>query len=403
MDNTDVPLPNITFLDGDLSTNLIRAGMPEGACTEEWIIQNPCCLEKLQNEFIEAGSSIIYAPSVSVGTKGNSDEVCSQLVALSKKAADSRALTAGVLSFADNASEEDDEIDFFEMFSAYFKQARTLHEAGVDLFVVEGKTSLSQIRAAVLACKRFDVPTFVTVSVNEEGKTATGTSALSALVCVQEMRVSAFGLNCSNPPEEMRDIIADLAPYAKIPLIARPNAGISDENGDFSLSPEEMAVQMLGIVESGASYIGGGLGTTPAHIKAMHEKCRGVKPQSKYNDELNDMIVLCNENQAFFLSPDSIEVSEYIECSQDMSDILLDLNDTNTDIIGVELFTADDAVLFMQNVHMASLPIIFKSQSITALTTALILYPGRACIDSRCDLSEDVLLSLSQKYGAIIY
>lgn len=403
MDNTDVPLPNITFLDGDLSTNLIRAGMPEEACAEEWIIQNPCCLEKLQNEFIEAGSSIIYAPSVSVGTISSSDEVCSQLMALSKKAADSRALAAGVLTFADNALDENEEADFFEMFSACFKQARTLHEAGADLFVVEGKISLSQIRAAVLACKRFDVPTFVTISVDEEGQTATGTSALSALVCLQEMGVSAFGLNCSHSPEQMRDIIADLAPYAKIPLIARPNAGISDENGNYSLTPEEMAVQMLGIVESGASYIGGGLGTTPAHIKAICEKCKGVRPQSKYNDELNDMLVLCNENQAFFLSPDSIEVSEYIECSQDMSDILLDLNDTNMDIIGVELFTADDAVLFMQNVHMASLPIIFKSQSITALTTALILYSGRACIDSRCDLSEDVLLSLSQKYGAIIY
>ena len=402
MDNADIPLPNVTFLDGDLKASLINSSMPENACVEEWVVKNSCHVEKIQSEFIEAGSNIIYAPTASI-LNDESYAVCSQLMALCKKNAHSKALAAGVLSDMTDISDDSIEPDFFDMFSAYFKQARALYESGADLFVVEGKTTLSQMRAAVLACKRFDIPTFVTVSVDDTGETLMGTSAISALVCLQEMGISAFGLNCCNTPEEMREIIADLAPYAKIPLIAKPNANTATENGNCSLTPEEMATQMLNIVESGATYIGGGIGATPAHIKAIFEKCKGFKPQSKYNDELNDMLVLCNQNQAFFLSPDNIEVSEYIECCQDMSDILLELEDTNTDIIGVELFTADDAVLFMQNVHMASLPVIFKSQSITALTTALILYPGRACIDSRCDLSEDVLLSLSQKYGAIIY
>ena len=51
------------ILDGATGSNLMKAGMPRGCCTEEWVLANPEKLIALQRAYVRAGSQIIYAPS----------------------------------------------------------------------------------------------------------------------------------------------------------------------------------------------------------------------------------------------------------------------------------------------------------------------------------------------------
>jgi len=51
------------LLDGATGSNLQKAGMPRGCCTEEWILANPDKLVALQRKYVEAGSNILYAPT----------------------------------------------------------------------------------------------------------------------------------------------------------------------------------------------------------------------------------------------------------------------------------------------------------------------------------------------------
>lgn len=51
------------ILDGATGSNLQARGMPAGVCPEEWILENREVLIKLQAEYIEAGTDIIYAPT----------------------------------------------------------------------------------------------------------------------------------------------------------------------------------------------------------------------------------------------------------------------------------------------------------------------------------------------------
>ena len=51
------------ILDGATGSNLRNAGMPKGCCTEQWILENPEHLVRLQRAYAEAGSHIIYAPT----------------------------------------------------------------------------------------------------------------------------------------------------------------------------------------------------------------------------------------------------------------------------------------------------------------------------------------------------
>lgn len=408
----NIPIRLPIVLDGATGSNLIARGLPAGVCVEEWILDNPDVLIGLQREFIESGADIIYAPTFSAnrvklshfGLEDKVGEFNTRLVELSKKAAGGKALVAGDISPTGEFCEPFGDMSFTEMIDVYTEQASALKEAGVDLYVIETMMSLAEIRAAVIACRKFKLPIFVTVTVDEHGRTLTGATALSCLICLQGMGISAFGLNCSHGPDKMAEIMAELNRYSKIPLIAKPNAGQPDEDGNYNLSPEEMGKDFLPLLENGARIFGGCCGTTPKHLSEIRRAVDGFDfsavPQAE--KESTDLI-LSNETQLFFLAADGLECSEPLTCGVDMADELLDLSETSLDVITIELISPDDAYQFSQNAHMARLPVMFSSNNEKALKSALLSYHGRAMIDSNCDLPEETLKAVAGKYGAVIY
>ena len=58
------------LLDGATGSNLMRAGMPRGICTEVWVTEHPEPLLALQRDYIAAGSQIIYAPTFCANRRG---------------------------------------------------------------------------------------------------------------------------------------------------------------------------------------------------------------------------------------------------------------------------------------------------------------------------------------------
>ncbi|MBZ4671226.1 MAG: 5-methyltetrahydrofolate--homocysteine methyltransferase [Clostridiales bacterium] len=406
---TDFALP--ILLDGATGSNLIERGLPAGVCVEEWILENPDVLIGLQKEFIEAGSNIIYAPTFSAnrkklehyGLEEKTVEFNKRLVELSKKASAGRALVAGDISPTGDFVEPFGSMTFSEMIDVYKEQAGALKEAGVDLFVIETMMSLSEIRAAVIACRKFSLPIFVTITVDENGRTLTGATALSCLISLQEMGISAFGLNCSHGPDKMAEVIKEIAPFAKIPLIAKPNAGQPDECGRYGLSPEDMAKGMEELLKNGVTIAGGCCGSTPEHIAAIRKLLDGFDFSSVKIEKQDTGLMLANETQVFYLSADGLEASEPVVCGVDMADELLELSDSNLDVITIEVLSADDAYQFSQNSHMAKLPVMFKSDDPMALKSALLTYHGRAMVDGKSSIPEDELRKIAAKYGAILY
>lgn len=67
------------ILDGATGSNLMKAGMPKGICTEQWVAEHPDAIMELQKAYAEAGSDIVYAPTfmanpLSLATHGLSAE-----------------------------------------------------------------------------------------------------------------------------------------------------------------------------------------------------------------------------------------------------------------------------------------------------------------------------------------
>ena len=82
------------ILDGATGSCLIAAGMPSGVCPEQWILEDPEVLIRLQADYLQAGTDILYAPTFSAnriklaeyGLSGRVIKMNGELIALSKEA-----------------------------------------------------------------------------------------------------------------------------------------------------------------------------------------------------------------------------------------------------------------------------------------------------------------------------
>ena len=290
MDEKNAILKFPLILDGATGTELTKRGMPQGACTERFVLDHPDVITALQQEYIGAGSDAVLAPTFGANRSTlerhgfqpeEVKQVCCDLYQITKNHAAGK-LIAGDMSptgflmqpFGDTAPET--------VYEIYKEQAATLLECGVDFFFIETMITAAEAKMAVRAVRDLnkEIPVFVSMTVNENGKTMYGDSLNAVLLTLIPYDIQGFGCNCSIGPDVIARALKPAAPIAKrygIPLIAKPNAGmpVTDENGThFPLQPADMAAAVEGFIGMGVGIFGGCCGTTPAHIAAIAQAAR---------------------------------------------------------------------------------------------------------------------------------
>lgn len=414
----ELPKQRTIIADGGTGTFMQSLGYDYDGeiCIEEFILSHKEELKQLQRDFVSAGSDIIltatFAANPVVLEKYGKAEKCAELNAriaeLTVEAVGGKAVIAGDIGPTRLPVKPFGESEFADVLSAYRTQVGALNKY-VDIFYIETCVSLSDMRAATLACKETGKPVFITVPVDENGNTfEEEVPVKSALITLEAMGADAFGLNCS-PVENIVGAMRELIPFAKIPLIAKPCYDIYTQNGGewikSTVPPEDMPKGNTELLEMGVSVIGGCCGTTPAHIARLKQLAQSVTAkQSEKTDEDEDIsLVLTNHNQVFYLEPDTTESSEPIMCCQDMSEQITEICEESYDVLTIQIDSVDDAEDFAVNAPLVTLPVMFLSDTEEALERALFLYQGRAMIDSRSMIETEKLKLLSKRYGAVIY
>ena len=422
------------ILDGAMGTGLMKAGMSVDECTEKWAVEHPDVVMEIQKAYIEAGAQILYAPTFGAnriklkeyGLENEIEYLNKELVALSKKAADGKALVAGDLTMTGQIPYPVGDVQFEVFVDTYKEQAQLLVDAGVDLMVIETMMSLQECRAAVLAIREVcDLPIMATLTYNEDGRTLYGTPPEVAINVLQSLGVDAVGVNCSTGPEGMVPIVEKMAEYATIPLIAKPNAGLPELEGNetvYRMSPEEFAHTGKKLIEVGASLVGGCCGTTPAHVKALAEAVKGMSvaaPLKKHRRILTSerALVEVKLDGNFLVVGERINPTGKKALQAELREGKLDmvrrfameqeaagaaLLDINTGMNGI-----DEKVMTKEVIYEVSstvdTPLVLDTSHIDVMEEALRIYPGRALINSisletaKCD----AMLALAKKYGAM--
>ncbi len=277
---------HIRLMDGATGSNLMKAGMPRGVCTEQWVLEHPDAILALQSAYKAAGSDMVYAPTfcancIALSGYGLQDDVSRmnrELVALSKKAVGSGVLVAGDMTTTGKPADPEDSEGYQLLLDAYREQAEALISAGADLIGVETMMGVSECVAAIEAIRSLgDIAVICTLSVQSDGKCYFDGSVFEAAELLEALGADAIGVNCSTGPDQLESVIRTLKNTCTLPIIAKPNAGMPkiSDSGEavYSMEAGEFARHMERLVEAGASLIGGCCGTTPEFIEAL----RGLK------------------------------------------------------------------------------------------------------------------------------
>ncbi|MCH1981657.1 homocysteine S-methyltransferase family protein [Ruminococcus sp. OA3] len=275
----------LILMDGATGSNLMAAGMSQRESAELWILENSEIVKKLQSEYAEAGSRIVYACTFTangIGLKKHGlmdrvEELNIRLAGLTKEAVRGKAYVAGDLTMTGELLEPLGDMTRDELFAVYSEQIRALVRGGVDLLGIETMLSLDETLTALDAANEVcDLPMLCSFTVNENGMTLYGTDVVEAVSKLEEHGADAVGVNCSLGPDQLEDVIIRLKDKASVPVIAKPNAGLprTDSDGKVSYSMDEVSFtqHMKKLVAAGAGIIGGCCGTTPAYIAELKKE-----------------------------------------------------------------------------------------------------------------------------------
>ncbi len=424
------------LLDGATGSNLIKRGMPAGVCPEEWILSHPEVLLKLQKEYVEAGSNVIYAPTFTCnrvklseyGFAERQKEIIHKLVAISKEAAGGKALVAGDITMTGQQLKPMGNMGHEELIDIYKEQILHMAEAGVDLLVVETMLSLAECRCALIAAKEVcELPVLVTLTFEGDGRTLFGSDAQTVAVVLESLGADAIGVNCGAGPATMVPVMEEMAKVCNIPLIAKPNAGLPKMGEDgstiYDMGVNAFVEEMKLLVQAGASVLGGCCGTSPEYIKGISTIWKACKQPKRQKAEGIRYLTSERKTVAFGLDDPFIIVGERInptgkkalqaELREGRLDMVLKFAEEQerggAAILDINMgMSGIDEKKMMLNVlsevpSVTSLPLSLDSSHIDVLEAALRVYPGRALVNSVSYEQEkfEKLLPIVKKYGAM--
>ena len=432
---------HILYLDGATGSNLVKAGMPSGVCPEQWILEHQDVMLQLQKDYVQAGTNILYAPTFTANRVKlaeyhlgkNMTSMIRDLVAISKKAAESTpghpVYVAGDLTMTGEQLKPMGKMELETLIDIYKEQILCLVDAGADLLVVETMMSLAETRAALIAAKEVcDLPVIATLTFEADGRTLFGTDAKTAAIVLESLGASAIGANCSTGPAQMESIISEMVSHTRIPVIAKPNAGLPflDENGTtcYNMEAEEFAEEMEVLVNAGATILGGCCGTTPEFIRQIHERF-GTDAKVAASRRPDGIRYLTSErithsfglDDGFFVVGERINPTgkkalqaqlregsfeKVIQFAEEQEACGAKVLDINMGMSGIDekasMLRALEEVSGVTN-----LPLSLDSSYVEVLEAALRNYPGRALVNSVSLETEkfEKLLPIVAKYGAM--
>lgn len=296
----------------------MKAGMPAGVCPEKWILEHEGIMENLQREYVKAGSNILYAPTFTAnrikleeyGLADRIKEMNHKLVSISRRAADGKAFVAGDITMTGKQLVPVGDLKLEELIDVYKEQIRYLADAGADLLIVETMMSLQESRAALIAAKelgeleeKYHLPVMVTMTFEKDGRSLFGTDAASAAITLESLGADAVGVNCGSGPAYMKDIVAQMASVTKLPIIAKPNAGLPSLDADgttvYDMDAATFSEEMKILVDAGATILGGCCGTSPQYIDKL---TKSVNNWGEVSTKLTERLLGLHKKGRHFLS-----------------------------------------------------------------------------------------------------
>ncbi|MBQ4538075.1 MAG: homocysteine S-methyltransferase family protein [Oscillospiraceae bacterium] len=418
----------LVFTDGAMGTMLQQRGLKVGENPTLMCIHHPDVVREIHEEYFKAGSNVVFANTFSAcalkleGTGYSVKEAVTAAVNCARSAAEKYdGMVAVDIGPLGELIEPLGSMSFERAIELFAEQMKAGAEAGADLIVVETMMDIYEVKAAVLAAKEScDLPIMVTMTFEEGGRTFTGCDIPAMALVLNGLGVDAIGVNCSVGPMQLGGIISELRCWTKLPIAAKPNAGLPDASGGYDLTVEQFAQGVCQLIKLGASVVGGCCGTSPEYIRAMTAAAKGAvaapapekipcAASSSTVSVLLDQPIVVGER----LNPTGKKLLKQALADGDMAYILRQAAAQEADgaqilDVNVGLPGIDEPAMMVKVIKavqsVCSLPLQIDSSNPDAIEAGLRVYNGRAIVNSVNGKDEvlDRLLPVVKRYGAAV-
>jgi 5-methyltetrahydrofolate--homocysteine methyltransferase len=298
----------ILVLDGSMGSQLAASGLSaadfggaaQEGCYDVLPVTKPGAVAAVHERYLAAGADIIETCSFGAlrhvlaeyGLAERTAELNFAAAALAAECA-RRAATARQPRFVAGSMGPGTKtitltggISFAEVAAAHAEQARALIAGGVDLLLLETQQDTVNIKASL--CGIADcfqslgrrVPVIVSASIEASGTTLGGQTAEALADSLAHWGLFGLGLNCALGPERMTDHVRTLCALTPGFVACYPNAGLPDEEGRYSETPDSFAGKLSRFCSEGwLNIVGGCCGTTPEHIRAVAAMAAAHRPR----------------------------------------------------------------------------------------------------------------------------
>src|SRR5438128_206310 len=281
------------IFDGAMGTMLYSKGIYINRSYDELNLVAPDLVREVHTEYVRAGADIIETNTYSstfhklqpYGLEASLREINIKAAQIAREAAGDRVFVAGAVGPLGLRIEPYGPTSFDEAKAMFTAQVSALLEGGVDLFVLETFSDISELHQAIRAVRAWcDLRIVAHVTIQVDGNTLFGATPETFTTELDELGADVIGLNCGVGPAIVLNAIEKMRTLTSRKLSAQPNAGLPRDVGGrqiYMCSPEYMAEYSRRIVQAGAKFVGGCCGTTPAHIKMIADALRMLNPRTQ--------------------------------------------------------------------------------------------------------------------------
>ncbi|WEK55819.1 MAG: methionine synthase [Candidatus Cohnella colombiensis] len=299
----------ILIMDGAMGTMIQQADLTADdfgsddldGCNELLVLTRPDVISSIHEAYLAAGADIIetntFGATSIVLAEYDIPEKARELnlvaARLAREACDKFStperprFVAGALGPTTKTLSVTGGVTFEELIDSYYEQVVALIEGDVDTILIETSQDTLNVKAASIGVRKafsdtgVTLPIMISGTIEPMGTTLAGQTIESFYISLEHLKPISMGLNCATGPEFMRDHLRTLSGISHSAVSCYPNAGLPDENGHYHESPDSLAKKLTAFAEQGwLNIVGGCCGTTPAHIAALAESLKDIKPRA---------------------------------------------------------------------------------------------------------------------------
>lgn len=281
----------VILFDGATGTMLYNRGVFINQCFDQVNLTNSRLIKEIHTDYANAGADVLQTNTFGAnqfklaqhGLSDSLEEINYQGAKLAREVAGNQLFVAGSVGPLGIKIEPWGKLSRKEANDAFKEQGQALLNGGVDLFVLETFSDLSEIEQAILALRELaDLPIIAEMTIDESGNSLYGTATETFTHQLDKWGADVVGINCSVGPPPMMDALEKMVHVTKKPIIIQPNAGnprVVEERNMYLASAEYMGEYALRFIKAGARLVGGCCGTTPEYIKTMEKSVRMLSPR----------------------------------------------------------------------------------------------------------------------------